>query len=190
MKPTDRFDPFNSRLCRNVRNALSEHFKTAVERKDLQPVQRIARYFLNVPQPTSVSDYIRNRLAAYESVLAELNRKDLADPVEIALVIWDRQLFFETHEFLEPHWMAATGDERRFFQALIRAAGTYVHLEQGNLTAAKRMAKKAVKGLTQGMARLAGHADPQRLLDKLNRLDPVPPMLAGTAIPSDPSSAP
>jgi hypothetical protein len=188
MKPIDRFDPFNSRLCRNVRNALSEHFKTALEKKDLQPVHRIARHFLTAPQPTCVSDYIHNRLAAYESVVSELKEKDFADPVEIALVIWDRQLFFETHEFLEPHWMAATGDEKRFFQALIRAAGTYVHLEQGNLSAARRMAKKAIKGLTQGMARLAGHADPQRLLDKLNRLDPVPPVLAGTADPSAPSS--
>jgi hypothetical protein len=181
MNPIDRFDPFNDRLCRNVRNALSESFKSAVEKRDLQPVCQVAHSFLNEGLPACVSDYLRQRLATYEKVLVEMASKRLADPLDIALVIWDRRLFFETHEYLEPYWMAATGDEKRLFQALIRAAGAYVHLEQGNLAAAKRIAGKAIDGLTHGRERLAAHADPQRLLDKLETLDPVPPTLSGTA---------
>lgn len=181
MNSIDRFDPFNNRLCRNVRNALSEAFVTAVEEKDLQPVGHIADSFLNEALPACVADYIHRRLATYETVLVVLDSKGLTDPLEIALAIWDGRLFFETHEYLEPHWMAAAGDEKRLFQALIRAAGTYVHLEQGNLAAARRIAGKAIQGISQGKDRLAVHTDPRRLLDKLKSLDPVPPTLSGTA---------
>jgi uncharacterized protein len=181
MNPIDRFDPFNDRLCRNVRNALSESFTSAVEKRDLRPVRRVAHLFLNEALPACVSAYIHRRLATYEEVLDALSSQRIADPLDIALVIWDRRLFFETHEYLESYWMAATGDEKRLFQALIRAAGAYVHLEQGNLAAAKRIAGKAIDGLTHGRDRLATHTDPQRLLNKLKTLDPVPPTLSGTA---------
>lgn len=181
MKTIDRFDPFNNRLCRNVRNALSEGFKDSLGKKDLQPVRRMAGFFNKEPLPTFVTTYIDRRLAAYQAVLSDLSSRALEDPLDIAVSIWDHRLFFETHEYLEPHWMTAKGDEKRLYQAMIRAAGTYVHLEQGNLTAAKRIAGKAIDGLTHTKDRLAFHADPQLLLDKLRKLDPVPPMLSGTA---------
>jgi hypothetical protein len=175
------FDPFNNRLCRNVRNALSEAFKESVKAKDLHPVEYVAQFFLNETLPACVSDYIHRRLAIYQAVLAELEAKAFTDPMDIALVIWDRRLFFETHEYLEPYWLVARGDEKQLLQALIRAAGTYVHLEQGNLAAAKRIAAKAIDGLGHGAGRLSKYADPQRLLEKLKTLDPVSPMLSGTA---------
>ena len=176
-----RFDPFNDRLCRNVRNALSEAFKLAIKDNDLQPVDHVADLFLQETLPVHVIDYIQQRIASYEAVLAELDAKALTDPLTIALVIWDRRLFFETHEYLEPYWLVASGDEKRLLQALIRFAGTYVHLEQGNLSAARRISVKAAHGLSQAWDRLALYADPQRLLDKLTTLDPVPPTLSGTA---------
>lgn len=181
MKTIDRFDPFNNRVCRNVRNALSEGFKDGLEKRDLQPVRRMAAFFLKEPLPTFVTAYIDRRLAAYEAVLSDLSARALEAPLDIAVSIWDHRLFFEAHEYLEPYWMAATGDERRLYQAMIRAAGTYVHLEQGNLTAARRIAGKAIDGLARTKDRLAPHADPQSLLDKLETLDPEPPRLSGTA---------
>lgn len=181
MSPIERFDPFNDRLCRNVRNALSEAFKSAVEEKDLHPVGCVAQLFFDQTLPACVSDYIHQRVATYEAVLAELDAKAITDPLDIALVIWHRRLFFETHEFLEPYWLVASGDEKRLLQALIRAAGMYVHLEQGNLAAAKRIAAKAIDGLARGTDRLANHTDPQCLLEKLKTLDPVPPMPSGPA---------
>ena len=177
----ERFDPFNDRLCRNVRNALSEAFKLAIKENDLQPLDHVADLFLQETLPAHVVDYIKQRIATYETVLSELDAKALSDPLTIALVIWDRRLFFETHEYLEPYWLAASGDEKRLLQALIRFAGTYVHLEQGNLAAAKRISVKAAHGLCQVRDRLALYADPKRLLDKLATLDPVPPTLSGTA---------
>ncbi len=177
----ERFDPFNNRLCRNVRNALSERFKKVLEQKAMQPVRRMAELLLNDPLPRCVTAYIDQRLAAYEQVLADVCSRHLDDPLAVALAIWDRRLFFETHEFLEPYWMTADGNDKPFFQAIIRAAGAYVHLEQGNLTGAKRIAAKAVAVLEVHQDRLSPYADPQLLLAKLKVLDPVPPTLAGTA---------
>lgn len=182
MIESERFDPFNNRLCRNVRNALSEAFKEVLDQKEMMPVQRIAGFFLDDASPAFVRAYIDNRLAAYEGVLAGIRELGLDDPLDVAMLIWDRRLFFETHEFLEQHWMTADGDEKKLLQAIIRAAGAYVHLEQGNLTGARRIADKALAVLELQQDRLAPHADPQLLLDKLRRLDPVPPTLAGTAI--------
>ena len=129
-----RFDPFNNRLCRNVRNALSEAFGQALEQKSMQPVERTAGYFLNDPLPVCVRSYIDARLDAFAKVMAYVDHLRGDDPMAVAVAMWDRGLFFETHEFLEPYWMQAQGAEKKFLQAMIRAAGTYVHLEQGNRT--------------------------------------------------------
>ena len=177
----ERFDPFNNRLCRNVRNALSESFKKVLAEKRMQPGRRIAGFFFNDPLPVCVKDYINRRLAAYEQVLADVCSRDLDDPLAVTMAIWDRRLFFETHEFLEQYWLTASGDEKTLFQAIIRAAGVYVHLEQGNLTGAKRIAAKAVTVLEVHQDRLSPYADPQLLLVKLRALDPVPPILSRTA---------
>ena len=181
MTQLEHFDPFNDRLCRNVRNALSEGFKDALEKMDTQPVRRIAGFFLSDRQPDCVKAYIDRRLAAYEQVLADVSRRHLDEPLDVAVAIWDRRLFFETHEYLEAYWMGAKGDEKRLLQAIIRAAGAYVHLEQGNLTGAKRIADKAISALEVHQDRLSPYADPQLLLAKLSALDPLPPRLAGTA---------
>lgn len=181
MIDSERFDPFNNRLCRNVRNALSENFKKVLEQQRMQPVRRVAGFFLNDPLPPCVRTYIDQRLAAYEQVLADVRNRELDHPLDIAVAIWDQHLFFETHEYLEQYWMAAHGGEKKLLQAIIRAAGAYVHLEQGNLTGARRIAAKAVAVLEVHQDQLSPYADPRLLLAKLRSLDPKPPMLAGTA---------
>jgi hypothetical protein len=60
---------------------------------------------------------------------------------------------------------------------VIRAAGTYVHLEQGNRTAARRISAKALAVLEDQQERLARYASPVTLLTALRRLDPAPPLL-------------
>ena len=184
MIDSERFDPFNNRLCRNVRNALSENFKKVLEQNKMQPARRVADFFLNDSLPPCVRAYIGQRLAAYEQVLANVRDHQLDHPLDVAVAIWDQALFFETHEYLEQHWLTADGDEKKLLQAIIRAAGAYVHLEQGNLTGARRIAAKAAAVLENHQDRLAPYADPSLLLAKLRSLDPKPPMLAGTARPA------
>ena len=178
MNEINQFDPFNNRLCRNVRNALSEGFKDALERMALEPVQRTAGFFLDGDLPDVVRDYIDKRMTAYEGVLTDLRSCPGDDPLDIAPRIFNRRLFFETHEYLETFWLAAEGDQKRLLQALIRAAGAYVHLEQGNRSAARRIAAKALQGIEQHRQRLTPYFDPQLLLDKLRSLDPDSPRLS------------
>lgn len=177
MDEIKRFDPFSSRLCRNVRNSLSEGFKDALVQKDLAPVHRIAELFLQESLPSCVKDYINDRVKAYERVLS-LTPSSSSDPLVLALTIWDNGLFFETHEYLEQYWMHADRDEKKLLQALIRAAGAYVHLSAGNLTAARKIADKALLGLKAQKERLADVMDPDLLIDKLAQLDPVAPVLS------------
>lgn len=178
MVVTLHFDPFNNRLCRDVRNALAVGFIDALNQRVLAPVRRAVDGLLEQSLPAYVADYIRRRWEAYNGIFTDVTGRDLKDPLDIAFCIWDRHLFFETHEFLEPYWMRAVGEEKKLLQALIRAAGTYVHLEQGNLKSADRIALKAIQGLQPHRARLAVHTDPDLLLDKLRRLDPLPPKLS------------
>ena len=186
MTQIDRFDPFNDRLCRDVRNALSEAFITALDQADLKPVRRAAGIFLEETPPEAVKAYIDDRLAAYTGVLTELRRRPSDDPLEVAFRIWDGRLFFETHEYLEQFWMGAEGERKKLFQAVIRAAGTYVHLEQGNRKGAARIAAKAIDALDCQQERLSPYIDAHLLLEKLRSLDPVPPKLSGTALTKDP----
>ncbi len=182
MNELSRFDPFNNRLCRDVRNALSKGFNNTVDKREMEPVRRIADFFLDDPQPEHISTYIEKRLAAYEMVLTKIFDRCLEHPLNIAMVIWDHELFFETHEYLEPFWMESDGNMKKLYQAVIRAAGTYVHIEQGNLTGARRIADKALSELMVQKDQLSLYADPQLLLPKLKVLDPVPPKLSETGV--------
>ena len=186
MNRADRFDPFNSRLCRNVRNALSEGFRKALAQRRILPVQRVAETLSEDRLPAYVIAYLNHRMALYRQTLADLCARQLNQPLAVALAIWDRGLFFEMHEYLEPYWMAATGDEKKFLQALIRAAGVYVHLGRGNLSAARRLAGKAVAVLDSCPDRLAPFTSPQILSSALRSLDPSPPRLTGPPRPVQP----
>jgi predicted metal-dependent hydrolase len=66
-----------------------------------------------------------------------------------ALVLWDNELFFETHEVLEGLWKESGGRARLILQALIRAAGYYIHLETGNQAGAEKMAARALEVLAR-----------------------------------------
>ena len=188
MNPDNRFDPFNNRLCRDVRNTLGETFKSSIKKRDSYPVARVAGKILGETLPPWVSDYVNRRLSSYTAVLATLAAKNITDPIDVSLAIWAQGLFFEAHEFLEPYWMAADGKEKLLLQALIRAAGSFVHLEQGNLGAAKRIAGKAIVGLCQVKDLLARHTDPERLIDSLKNLDGKVPTLLMAGMDSQASS--
>ena len=65
-------------------------------------------------------------------------------PLARAAILWRHGLYFEAHEVLEPHWQAASGDEREGLKGLIQAAGVYVHREAGHGESAMGLARKAV----------------------------------------------
>ena len=78
----------------------------------------------------------------------------LHETLEAAAALFDAGLYFEVHEILEPHWMAAGGEAREALQGLIQVAVAWQHLANGNLAGARSL-------FLEGSRRLHG----ARLLD-------------------------
>jgi hypothetical protein len=65
---------------------------------------------------------------------------------------------------------------------LIRAAGTYMHLECGRHMGARKMSSKAVETLIRYKESIPVF-NVELLIAKLKTLDPVPPKLGATRLP-------
>jgi predicted metal-dependent hydrolase len=76
---------------------------------------------------------------------------DVPTALEAAAILFDAALFFEVHELLEPHWLAARGEAREALQGLIQIAVAWQHLANGNVAGARSL-------LADGAARLHGRA--------------------------------
>ncbi|MDH4320185.1 MAG: DUF309 domain-containing protein [Desulfobulbaceae bacterium] len=168
------FDPFNDRLARDIRNALSEAMVANLPTLDLDPVRQCAATFSIRELSAAHRAYIEDRLSRYHNVFALLRKQAEHDPFRQSLALWDAGLFFEVHEVIERLWKESQGDQKSALQAMFRAAGTYVHLEQGNPVAARSMADKAIQGLTSHGACLPATFDLAPLISALQQLTQPP----------------
>ena len=110
-------------------------------------------------------------------IVGRVIAEHIVETVPQAILLWDHALFFEVHDLLEHEWMRAEGKQKEMLQALIRAAGVYVHLARGNVRGAEKMAAKAVVGLVKHRDSLPAEIDLDLLLSKLQNRDKVPPLL-------------
>ena len=177
LKTPERFDPFTDRTARDIRNSLSEAFVAALGAMDAELYQSDARQWGRQDLAPLYGRYIDDRLQRYAHVLTRIRRGGIRDPLQQALIIWNRGLFFEFHDHLEALWKTATGDRRQALKGLIKAAGVYIHLEQHHEQAARSLAIKAHALLEQYKHCLTFIANRQTLLDKLKTGDPEPPRL-------------
>lgn len=178
MNSTMPFDPNNDRLARDIRNALSKALVAGLDRLDIKPADDLAAQYLSQPLGSVYHNYIRQRLDRYRQALNLITKKQLTSPFEQAVILWNLGLFFEVHERLEGLWIQAAGRRRLALQALIRAAGVYVHLGHGKQSAAVNMAGKAVAGLTEFGDALPELGNTKTLIESLNRQDPTAPELS------------
>ncbi len=151
-----KFDPFNDRLARDIRNALSAALVESLPALDV--VNQVSTSFLAdqrlLPHHKA---YISERLQRYQAVQKTITTHKVSGIVCPALAMWDEKLFFEVHECLEGEWYPApAGDRKKALQALICAAGTFVHIKQDNKKGAAKMSARAIKGLEE-----YGHALPE-----------------------------
>jgi uncharacterized protein len=172
-------DPFIDRLCRDIRNDLSEALMGSLRHLDLTPARDIARKYLATDLQLTYRQYINDRMERYGRVLQRISSSRFDDAFSRALVLWDEELFFEVHEILEHAWFQSSGAAKLILQAMIRAAGMYVHLDHGNAKGAASMAAKAVKVLEANRGEVPDILDVDLLLGKLRDVDPVPPKLMG-----------
>lgn len=172
------FDPRNDRLARDIRNKMARAFVGCLSPDDdLGQVNQLAATFLAKHSRNIYEDYIRDRKQRYLEAKATITRQKINDDFYRALVLWDNELFFETHEVLESLWMKSSGTAKLILQALIRAAGYYIHLETGNQIGAEKMAGRAYKVLTKYRGEVPSFAGLDNLLECLEKLEPLPPKL-------------
>lgn len=169
-----QFDPFADRLSRDIRNGLSKALMGAIADHKPERVEAAAnQFFLRASAPV-YRQYIDERLAHYRLSLEEIDGLPSPGVWEVMQVLWNHRLFFEVHELVEEAWMVAQGEEKLVLQAMVRAAGVYVKLAQGNEVGARLMAEKAVAVLTRHRAALPAGFPVDSLAEKLNSLDPEP----------------
>jgi len=178
-KPSDRFDPFNSRTCRQVRNDLAHSLVTAITTLNSEPVFTLVHNYLSKNSTAAVRHYLIDRRERYHNIFSCIRSAGFPseDIWPVAIALWDEHLFFEVHEWLEQTWHQSQGAEKESYQAVIRAVGVYIHLEADRRASAVRLATKAADGLFRHRNILSGYFDVTRLVDRLKSLDPVPPKL-------------
>ena len=164
------FDPFKSRLARDIRNSLSRSFLHALAVKDVSLFQRCGAHYLQQNLEPVYGRYITDRLAKYEEAYAIKEQRNLKEVLEQAAVFWDLGLYFEMHELLEPAWKDAEGDRRRALQGLIRAAGMKIHAENNNLKAAVSMGTKAMTDLVKYSGELKGVVKIEAILADIRQM--------------------
>ncbi len=172
-----RFDPFNDRLSRDIRNELSTAMIEALDERDPKPVRRRAQAMLDRGLRPWIAAYVEDRLKRFETVLDEVNQTGAKDVPGQARLLWNRGLFFEAHERIETVYLSSRGEERKAYQGLIKAAGVYIHLERGAGPVARRLADKAAALLRRYGNRLPPDFNLALLLEKLETHDPRPPLL-------------
>jgi hypothetical protein len=167
------FDPFNDRPSRTVRNTLSKMLEGCLGRREIfheQPTDLLHRF----PQPPYAA-YIRDRIARYRAATTRM-RSAIDSPMIQAAILYRHGLYFEAHEVLEPHWLAAAGEEREGLKGLIQAIGVFVHREAGHSAAAQKLARKAIDRLHRygGAIREQEALDIPRLVAQLTHLIETP----------------
>ena len=184
MEVRDECDPVQSRcpfrsICQpslpghSQSNALVE----AIGAGDKQIYRRCARKWLANDLPPVLAAYIRDRIQRYDKIALGSGRPQGSQAYGTALEIWNLGLFFETHEYLETIWLHSSGDEHQARKGLINSAGVYIHLENQNRRAARRLARRAWQQIRDNSHCLKFLANLDVLLSSLHRLEEEPPRL-------------
>ena len=139
------FDPFNDRPSRTVRNRLSLKLQACIA--DREVFSGAPRDLVQQFPQSPYAVYIRDRVERYRAATREMRAVDDGTPLTQVATLLRHGLYFEAHEILEPHWLAATGREREGLKGLIQAIGVDVHREAGHADAAEKLARKAVERL-------------------------------------------
>lgn len=166
-----RFDPFRNRLARDIRNSLSRSFLKSLAEKNMSPLERTADGYLQQHLEPVYEGYILERLKQYNVFFTAIDAGENRELLQQAAILWDLELYFELHEFLEPAWKDAEGAWRKALQGLIRAAGVKIHAEYNN-RAAVSMSAKALKDLKRFGDTLKGFDKLDAVLAELEEISP------------------
>jgi hypothetical protein len=178
-EPSKRFDPFNDRTSRDIRNRLSEALVKALHQKDPGAVQREVDALGSLADQGVYRHYIEDRRQRYRQVLEKIEARKIDDPKQQAMVIFNAGLFFECHDHLEVLWSHAVGPERKALQGLIQAAGVFVHRQMEHDSAAEKLSTRAVRLIEENRRQFAFIANLEDLIAALKQQGAQAPRLKG-----------
>lgn len=174
------FDPFESRLCRDVRNKAGDRFIRAVKRLEPGSLHETAHKLKTEPLPEHITAYLDQRNQKLAVVLNDIDK--YKDQVHLSLfdlsavVMWNRSLFFEVHEWLEHKWINSDDDHKKGLQAVIMTAVVYEQLTYHRRKPAASLAQKALSGIRSFPAGIPAGFDKKILITHLSNLDLGPPV--------------
>ncbi len=177
-----KFDPFNDRLSRDIRNTLSTALVGELRGDGRLRLQDVALRWLSKVGDAAYQSYIRQSMAAYDRVLRQVQSDGVQDPCLQAVVLWNAKLFFEVHELLESVWLGTGGRQRKALGGLIQAAGVFVHRGRNHYKAAQGLARRAMKNLEGAAPYLGFIEELAPLVASLRDATAAPPKL--TPVPT------
>ena len=169
-----KFDPFNDRTSRNIRNNLSSAFAQAVRRRSPEIFRTCAETCLREATAESHVRYVQQRLQRYERAFREIASLDETNLLCAAIILWNHELFFEFHECIEMIWVHTDGPKHEALKGLIQAAGFHIHMERGCRRVALRLAKKASGHISGNRECLRCIANLETLIRGLDQGDSEP----------------
>lgn len=176
------FDPFNDRNARDIRNRLSEAFVFSLHQRKPEIVEKAGRDLMASVSDCVFRKYVSNRLAKYQRVVVLL-KSCSSDHMNCATIcLWNSDLFFECHEYLEYYWLKAVGDKRVAIQALIKSAGAFVHRSLGREVPARRLSEKALLLVESSRKRLSFIENLEDLVVALKNHGAAAPKLKGKGL--------
>ncbi len=174
-----KFDPFEKRRHRDVRNTIGHALVASIRQKDTTIfLATVKSLFPDKTPPFEIHAYIRNRQKCLDAVLKDLQKQLPTRNTfyEIARLLWNQALFFEVHEWLEEKWLAATGDEKKCLQAIIMAATVYEQASYQRKLPAKRLAKRTASRLKEVRTIIPEPFDGDILIQSLCNPELAPPV--------------
>lgn len=171
------FDPFSDRTARDLRNSLSTALVTEMTGGQQGTLSdATTRWSDNVSDPV-YQNYLQDRKTRYQQILIQIDTQGITDVGHQAVVLWNAGLFFELHELLETIWQSAREPLNSALKGLIQAAGAYVHVQHGNLKAARTLATRAQKHLKASGDALTFIGNLDQLIAGLQEPEKMPPEL-------------
>ncbi len=175
IKPPKRFDPFQDRVARDIRNRMSTAFIRSVNGSDPAGFESVVSELLPRTPAPPYGRYIEDRREQFRVAYRRITKGSILDPLHQAAVLWNQQLFFEAHELLEDRWHLEKGGRKTAIKGMIQAAGVYIHLSCGRHEAAKKLAMRAVALIEANRGHLEAITNMEEVIVRLKRVDPEPP---------------
>lgn len=164
------FDPFESRLCRDIRNTTGHEFIRALHKRSNTVFASPDPGRLPKEIAPEITAYIQHRQTCLDRILKQIKTQstDKNCFYDIAAILWNHHLYFEVHEWLENKWITVKKDQKKGIQALILSAIAYEHFTYNRKAPAQKVAAKAIVLLKKYRAAIPKPFDPDRLVKALD----------------------